>query len=294
MPCVFCGASDQKMSNEHLWPQWIRRLLPPDVQKRVIRYSVDTDAGRIRSFDTRLFELKVKDVCKSCNEGWMSLYESDVQHFATGMLQGNARQLHRGGQTAIAAWAVLKCLVGQRLYPNRKIIPEDHYRALYELRREKRPPDGAQVFTARASWSNGKAQPGFFRINGAGRLDTSGDDQERLDGYLATLSVLNLVVQVFWPYDSEPGHFVERPERLLPCIRQIWPTGASFVWPPGPGLTTCPGRTRCPGRWFCPVGLRVFALQIGWFGGLDAATCGAPGGVPVRCRVAARGAGVAG
>jgi hypothetical protein len=95
MHCVFCGAS-RKMSNEHLWPQWIRRLLPADFQQQGIRYDVDTDAGRIRSFETRIFELKVKDVCKRCNEGWMSSYESDVQRVGSGMLQGNRRHLHRG------------------------------------------------------------------------------------------------------------------------------------------------------------------------------------------------------
>jgi hypothetical protein len=238
MPCMFCGATDQKMSNEHLWPQWIRRLLPPDIQKQGIRYDVDTDAGKVRSFETRLFELKVKDVCKPCNEGWMGVYEDDVRRLATGMLQGNRRHLHRGGQTSIAAWAVLKCLIGQRIYRQREIIPEDHYRAVYELRDEKRPPDGAQVFTARATWSTGTAQPGFFRLNGAGRLERDGgDDDERLDGYLATLSVLDLVMLVFWPYDSNPGSF-DYPQHFLPCIRQIWPAGDSFVWPPGPALTS--------------------------------------------------------
>jgi hypothetical protein len=162
MPCMFCGATDRKMSNEHLWPQWIRRLLPPEAQKQGVRYDFDTDAGRVRSFDTRLFELKVKDVCEPCNSGWMSEYETNVQHWATGMLQGRGRHLHETGQRSIAAWAALKCLVGQRLYPQREIIPADHYRAVYNLREAMRPPDGAQVFTARATWSAGTAQPGSF------------------------------------------------------------------------------------------------------------------------------------
>jgi hypothetical protein len=71
-----------------------------------------------------------------------------------------------------------------------------------------------------------------------GLLETDDDpDEERLNGYLATLSVLDLVVQVFWPYDSKPGSF-DRPPHFLPCIRRIWPIGDSFIWPPGPALTS--------------------------------------------------------
>jgi hypothetical protein len=217
MLCIFCGATDRKMSNEHLWPQWIRRLLPPEAQKTGVRYDFDTDAGRVRSFETRLFELKVKDVCETCNSGWMSDYETNVRHWDTGMLQGRGRDLHETGQRSIAAWAVLKCLVGQRLYPQREIIPADHYRAVYNLRDATRPPNGAQVFTARAAWSAGTAQPGFFRVNGVGLLETDDDpDEERLNGYVATLSVLDLVVQVFWPYDSKAR--LLRSSTALPAV----------------------------------------------------------------------------
>jgi hypothetical protein len=236
MPCVFCGATDHKMSNEHLWPQWVRRLLPTDTQKEAVTYNLDTEAGRQRSFSTTLFELKVKDVCKPCNEGWMSQYETNVQRWITGMLQGRGRELHSTGQTAIAAWAVLKCLVGQCTFRDRGMIPEQHYRAVYGARAAAQPPEGPQVFTARAGWSQGAAPLGFFRVNGLSLRPDKGAGAELLDGYLATLSVLDLVVQVFWPYDPGAGVYLHQ-HSLAGSIQQIWPVSTSFVWPPGPPLT---------------------------------------------------------
>jgi hypothetical protein len=238
MPCVFCGATDRKMSNEHLWPDWVRRLLPPGAQKDVVTYNFDThDRGRVRSFSTTIFDLRVKDVCRPCNQGWMSRYETNVQAWVTGMLRGRGRHLHRTGQTVLAAWAVLKCLVGQRTFADQTLIPEHHYGEVYALRDEARPPNGAQVFTARAAWSEGDAPPGFFRVNGLALLPPEqAVEAGRLDGYVATLSVLDLVVQVFWPYDSRPGVLSHQPGYVR-SLHRIWPVSESFVWPPGPSLT---------------------------------------------------------
>jgi hypothetical protein len=62
--CEFCGRSDVKISNEHAWPNWVRRLFPPgpttilghrnkDQQLGAIRYVVNNDMGvRVNSVCT--------------------------------------------------------------------------------------------------------------------------------------------------------------------------------------------------------------------------------------------------
>jgi hypothetical protein len=42
--------------------------LPPEVQKAPVTYTFETHAGQVRKFSTTLFELKVKDACKPCND----------------------------------------------------------------------------------------------------------------------------------------------------------------------------------------------------------------------------------
>ena len=93
------------------------------------------------------------------------------------------------------------------------------------------------VYTARAAWSKGSAASGFFRINGVGRDWDHSSKKDNIDGYIATIGVLDLVVQVFRLYGNpSPPEFIHSP-RLAPAVRRIWPPLGSFVWPPGPALT---------------------------------------------------------
>ena len=236
MPCVFCGETNRKMSNEHVWPEWVRNLLPPKVLDDKYTYRFETDEGIVREVSFPLFELTVKDVCEDCNTGWMHRLEDAVKMILPGMLQGRGRVLHEGEQTKIAAWGIMKSLVTHRCFPQRQTAPQDHYRQVYELGDEQRPPDSPRIYTARAGWSDGKAPPGFYRLNGIVRTPPGETpDWDKRDGYMATFSVLNLVLQVFWAFDEDADFIF--PSDVAPAIGQLWPSPKPFTWPPGPALT---------------------------------------------------------
>jgi hypothetical protein len=221
------------MSNEHLWPKWVRQLLPPGVADEQVNYLfTDSERGETRRIKLRMFDLTVKDVCKPCNEGWMEDLESGARHFASGMIEGRGRVLHTGGQTALAAWAALKVLVCQRSFPGPlSPIPDDHYAAVYDAGRRGKSPDGVLVFTAKVPWHDREFKPpGHYRVIalGPGRDD-------RIHAHLATLTVLDLVVQVLF---GETGiRAANHPRPIAGSVRRIWPTTDSFTWPPGPPLT---------------------------------------------------------
>jgi hypothetical protein len=226
------------MSNEHLWPKWVRNLLPDSLAEQNVFYTMDdSHLGRVRKIRLPLFELTVKDVCEPCNTGWMHDLEDAMKQVTERLLLGGKRELHSGGQATIAAWAVLKLLVMSRVMPRRIVLDED-YKAVYECRDQLQPPPSVRVYTARAAWSDRQAPSGFFRVNGVGR-DLESADEEKIDGYLGTISVLDLVVQVFRIYgDDLPAEdFIQGPG-LAPSVRRIWPQTPSFIWPPGPALTT--------------------------------------------------------
>ncbi|HWA55496.1 MAG TPA: hypothetical protein VG816_15105 [Solirubrobacterales bacterium] len=236
--CVFCGRTDQKMSKEHLWPEWVRKLLPDALANQKVVYSMaDSHLGEIRKIELRLFDLTVKDVCEPCNTGWMHRIEDAMKSVTEHLLRGGQRELHAGGQTTIAAWAVLKLLVMSRVMPRRLVLDAD-YEAIFETGQELEPPSCVRVYTAGAAWSKGQAPSGFFRVNGI-EEDLETADEDQIDGYLGTISVLDLVVQVFRVYgdDSASEDFVHSPG-LAPSVRRIWPVTPSFVWPPGSLLTT--------------------------------------------------------
>jgi hypothetical protein len=225
------------MSNEHLWPEWVRKLLPSSLSEQNVNYTMDdSHLGRVRQINLKLFDLTVKDVCESCNTGWMHRIEDAMKACTEHLLLGGSRELHAGGQATIATWAVLKTLVMSRVMPRQLVLDED-YMALYECRDSLQPPACVRVYTAKVAWSKSQAPSGFFRVNGVGR-DLELSDEDQLDGYLATISVLDLVVQVFRVYGDETlaEDFIHDPQ-LAQCMRRIWPTSPSFIWPPGPAMT---------------------------------------------------------
>jgi hypothetical protein len=227
------------MSNEHLWPKWVRKLLPDSLANQRVNYTMeDSHLGPIRKVKLGLFDLTVKDVCEPCNTGWMHRLEDATKAVTEHLLLGGMRELHAGGQATIAAWAVLKILVMSRVMPRRLVVAAD-YKAAYEARDTFKPPPTFRVYTAKSAWSNRQAPAGFFRVNGVGLGDIETTDEDELDGYLATISVLDLVVQVFRVYGDETAaeDFIHSPG-LAPSTRRIWPETPSFIWPPGPALTT--------------------------------------------------------
>ncbi|HET7508681.1 MAG TPA: hypothetical protein VFJ65_00390 [Solirubrobacterales bacterium] len=236
--CVFCGREGLKMSNEHLWPAWVRKLLPSSLAEQNVNYTMDdSHLGRVRQINLRLFDLTVKDVCEPCNTGWMHEIEDAMKACTQHLLLGGGRELHSGGQATVAAWATLKTLVMSRVMPRRLVLDSD-YAAMYDCRGTLKPPESMRVYTAKAAWSKRQAPSGFFRVNAVGR-DLETGDEDKNDGYLSTISVLDLVVQVFRIYGDEviADDFLHSPS-LAPSVRRIWPAGPSFIWPPGPALTT--------------------------------------------------------
>jgi hypothetical protein len=239
--CIFCGATDRKMSNEHVWPEWITGLLPSEVAREMVTlHFTDSHQGHVRSFPQRLFQLTVKDVCKPCNEGWMSRLEEAVKPIISGMLVGRGRELHARGQAAIAAWALLKVLVVQRSFPRESFVPTRHYAEVFAVRDEQQPPPLYRAYTGRVGWSQGRGDFGFFRMNGVQRRSGQPEDSripvDEVDGYLATFTVLDLVVQVFRSLDDEEVEWLHRGD-LAPSMARLWPSSGTFIWPPGPSLT---------------------------------------------------------
>jgi hypothetical protein len=236
MPCVFCGAT-QNMSKEHVWPDWVRSLLPAEVLDRGYTYVYEDRHGEFRRVPGQpLFKKRVRSVCEPCNNEWMGRREDAVKPYAAGMLIGRGRELHAEGQIAIATWGALKAFVAQRSFRQEDPfgrIPEDHYRDLYETRDQPRLPEQFTVYTAKAAWSSKAAEPGFFRLNG---LALGGKKRNQQDGYLLTFTVLDLVVQVLRVFGDDRAEFIHRPG-LSPSVARIWPTVESFTWPPGPALT---------------------------------------------------------
>lgn len=95
-PCIFC--ENNSGSREHLWPDWILKR---------------HDFGAIKMFfkgNEMIIkptpEIKVKTVCGTCNNGWMSKLEADSIPIIGPMSDGMSTSLNDNDQKLVAAWSV--------------------------------------------------------------------------------------------------------------------------------------------------------------------------------------------
>jgi hypothetical protein len=208
-------------------------VLPDEAEMhgRVTLKSADTEP---RSFQQKSFSATVRAVCPNCNSGWMSNLEGSVKPVLAGMIKGNGRELHKGGQQTIATWAFLRVAMLERVWKIR-MIPPEHYRQLYE--RPTEPPDDVFVWIAGVNpTAEGQRLSGFFEGRGLTLGSPDGDlDQDEIpDGYASTFSINNFVVKVFGHRIGEDRELIHNPV-VQASLQRIWPIDKpSFVWPPGP------------------------------------------------------------
>lgn len=242
--CIFCGAFNQKMSKEHVWPEWVRNALPAEQLHGGHTYIFENSEGEMR--DRRRigqppFDLKVRDVCEPCNNQWMNRAEEAGMPYLLAMAEDKGRELHKLAQAKISFWAVLKCLMAQRVFrsdPHSELLDPQDYRDLYALRDSHSLPNYFTVYAGRTAWSEQRAPNGFFRMSGLSRGPI--DEGDRYEGYALTFSVLNLVVVVLRLGEGdERAEFHQLPgsPSVTGAIRRVWPVGRPIIWPPGAAIT---------------------------------------------------------
>ena len=74
--CAFCGRAAD--SREHLFPDWLRKVLPSEEQMLHFR-QIGKDGATRHEWSSRPFVDKVRFVCSRCNSVWMSLLEQRAQ-----------------------------------------------------------------------------------------------------------------------------------------------------------------------------------------------------------------------
>jgi hypothetical protein len=92
--CVFCGETG--VTKSHIWPDWLDAYLPPRAENylqtvgevntflpTMRRPAIERRVGR---GDARA--KKPRNVCRSCNGGWMSQIESNAKEALIPLLQG--------------------------------------------------------------------------------------------------------------------------------------------------------------------------------------------------------------
>jgi hypothetical protein len=219
-PCIFCD--NNSGSREHLWPAWIHNrhdFGPIKMIRKGQEVVVIPDP-----------ELKVKTVCGTCNNGWMSDLESDNIPVIGVMLEDNPTDLNEDQQKLVAAWAVKTAMMSDSM-KGRNAPNKFYTRAECVAMREKREiPKDTLIWIGRADGMHLADVGNDFTLN-----DTNGD--RLVTNIATTIAVGHFIVQVVTVHHNQAG------KRLsdIPCkignwadkLIQIWPIQQPVVhWPP--------------------------------------------------------------
>ncbi len=130
--CVFCGVAGVKMTAEHIFARWIQEEMGSPGRAE---FETAKQDGVRQNWMGKPFSLTVKEVCGTCNNGWMSDLEGRSQKFLKKMLRGEKLRLVAGSQQLLATWAAKTALVICRMNPENAILPLREYAFIYEHRK---------------------------------------------------------------------------------------------------------------------------------------------------------------
>jgi hypothetical protein len=136
--CLFCDGLP--LSDEHLFADWIRKLVPPGEPQRFQKKSASSAILSIAGQPTiykkpgNLLSKRVRVVCKLCNETWMGMIETSAIPVMTPLILGESAKLSASDQQAIAMWATLKTIIGEQRDPQSAQIPVESIKEFFRTR----------------------------------------------------------------------------------------------------------------------------------------------------------------
>lgn len=131
--CIFCRRDDQKITKEHVFPDWLSELFGDSFT--AINEGTTSEGKVLYRYESKVFQQTVNTVCKSCNNNWMSEIENQAKPILTKMLRDKNIVLDKKSQLKIATWAMKTILVMNHDNPKGKsIIPQGHYDRFYSTK----------------------------------------------------------------------------------------------------------------------------------------------------------------
>jgi len=140
--CIFCFERS-KLSKEHIFPSWLRNVYEPHFLKHIHTLtrpsSYETEA-LIHSEDNQIqndvYHTVVRNVCESCNNGWMSDLQANAKLIVKRLADGHWDNFTDDEQYILTRWSIMLSINFQSF--GRQLIAKPYQRA--DLRKGKIPP----------------------------------------------------------------------------------------------------------------------------------------------------------
>lgn len=220
--CLFCNnVADSK---EHLWASWILER----VKWAPIRHSIGNSPVKILATP----ELKVKSVCKQCNNGWMSALEQQNKPLMGCLMQDIYAPIDHSQQSSLTAWAMKTAMVLDSVNTRDRTLFYQKGEC-ENLRVSSAIPPRTEIWIGRYSVRNTLGAFGTdlgIAMPEAPKAAT-GCATTILAGHLA---IQVLAVHVLPEYkDQAVGGIAPKPGRWNDLLTKVWPIGSQpIIWPP--------------------------------------------------------------
>ena len=121
--CFFCGPTDNPLSDQHVWPKWVSRLLLGRYNSDHFRHLRAAGDNTIANWRSRYLDVTTATVCSDCNNKWLSIFENDqIRPLASpSIVGGDAVALTPESQSLLAAWAYKMAMLVEVANPDKPV-----------------------------------------------------------------------------------------------------------------------------------------------------------------------------
>jgi len=224
--CIFCGQTANSV--EDAWPLWLtQRFIAPGAMEA--QPGIDAP---LKTWRVNRPELRLKWVCTTCNNGWMSQLETRAEPVITRLLNCTTCTLDVHDCKTLTLWAVKTAMVLEAINGPERCLYSDLERCLLSHKRDQVPPF---TFVWIAKWIDSAGPSSISRILSRATTPDRATVTTLAFGCLA-IQVLKVVPRA----TLDPAMNITMEQREGPWEQvalQVWPQRRDPVsWPTLMGL----------------------------------------------------------
>lgn len=145
------------MSREHIWPDWMEELFPrtsadshnqEKLRLRLHKGGHQTAQRTVKTRSGHASTVKVRKVCETCNNGWMSEMENRTKGLLLRLARSEPSKLDIFLQHRLATWAAKTAMTAEFSDPSSVAVSQEHRRLMMD---KLEPPLGWWIWMARCS-----------------------------------------------------------------------------------------------------------------------------------------------
>ena len=240
--CFFCGPTDNPLTEEHVWPQWVSRLLFGEYGSNRFVHVRSTGGNTTGLWESRNIDVTTDVVCDKCNNVWLSQFENDdIKPLATPLILGSHDVLLPPvAQWKVAAWAYKMAMLLEVSNPDR---PRRFFTAAdrKHFRDTTLANEHVRVFLSKYRYGQ---HPAHAHLPVHNFTEREGD-RRSFDLKISTMTAGALGMQVLAVRSASSGELVYASEvefeflgKARDAIVRIWPPSSDAVrWPPVQTMT---------------------------------------------------------